>query len=379
MRTYVRYCAWDDRPHAMSVSARPWWTRCGRSASSRRSSTSGSPRSRARADDRGYWKAAGCSSLAQWLAQITSSDYRTARRLTETAEALRELPALDQAFRDGDLTLDQVAAAAPFATPASDAEIARVAVGKAPSQISLAARAIVPPKVADDQALYKRRALRMTWSAEARARLQRTAAARARRRVRAGHPRPRQDPTRRRQAARHDPRVAAIRRRRARHARPPGRRRRRWRAAQPDDADRAPQRRRAADARRRRADQPRDRRAAHLRRAPAHASSSRVATSCTRASDAAPPTPSCARSTSAQAATASTPAAPPPANSKHTTSLPSNTAAQPTSPTSSCSAPATTNSSTTTTSTPAAPADRPIFTDQSGRTITTNQPHAPPA
>ena len=82
----------------------------------------------------------------------------------ETAEALRELPALDQAFRDGDLTLDQVAAAAPLATPESDAELARIAVGKAPSQIALAARAIVPPKVADDQALYARRALRMTWT-----------------------------------------------------------------------------------------------------------------------------------------------------------------------------------------------------------------------
>jgi Domain of unknown function (DUF222)/HNH endonuclease len=117
-----------------------------------------------RADDRGYWKAAGCTSVAQWLAQITSSDYRTARLLTETAEALRELPALDQAFRDGDLTLDQVAAAAPIATPASDAEIARIAVGKAPSQISREARKIVPPTVADDQALYKRRALRMTWT-----------------------------------------------------------------------------------------------------------------------------------------------------------------------------------------------------------------------
>ena len=117
-----------------------------------------------RAEDRGYWKAAGCSSLAQWLAQITSSDYRSARRLTETAEALRELPALDEAFRAGDLTLDQVAAAAPVATPETDAELARVAVGKAPSQIALAARTIVPPKVADDQELYQRRALRMTWT-----------------------------------------------------------------------------------------------------------------------------------------------------------------------------------------------------------------------
>jgi Domain of unknown function (DUF222)/HNH endonuclease len=117
-----------------------------------------------RAEDRGYWKAAGCSSAAQWLAQITSSDYRTARRLTETAEALRDLPALDLAFSAGDLTLDQVAAAAPIATPESDAEIARIAVGKAPGQIAREAHKIVPPKVADDKALYQRRALRMTWT-----------------------------------------------------------------------------------------------------------------------------------------------------------------------------------------------------------------------
>ena len=76
-----------------------------------------------RADDRGDWQAAGCSSSAQWLAQISSSDYRTALRITETAEALRELPALDEALSTGELTLDQVAAAAPIATPESDAEI----------------------------------------------------------------------------------------------------------------------------------------------------------------------------------------------------------------------------------------------------------------
>ena len=51
----------------------------------------------------------------------------------------------------GVLTLDQVAAAAEFATPASDAELARVAVGKAPSAIALAARTIAPPAVADDR------------------------------------------------------------------------------------------------------------------------------------------------------------------------------------------------------------------------------------
>ena len=110
------------------------------------------------------WRAAGCSSSAQWLAQISSSDYRTAARITSTSAALASLPALDQALGTGVLSLDQVAAAAEFATPATDAELARVAVGKAPSQIALAARTLAPPKVADDHELYQRRALSMTWT-----------------------------------------------------------------------------------------------------------------------------------------------------------------------------------------------------------------------
>jgi HNH endonuclease len=116
------------------------------------------------ADDDGDWQAAGCSSSAQWLAQISSSDHRTALRITRTSSALRSLPALDHALSSGALTLDQVAAAAEFATPASDAELARIAVGRAPSDIALAARTIVPPVVADDEELYERRALSMTWT-----------------------------------------------------------------------------------------------------------------------------------------------------------------------------------------------------------------------
>ena len=68
------------------------------------------------ADDEEDWRAAGCSSSAQWLAQVASSDYRSAKRITSTSEALRRLPALDCALGAGALTLDQVAAAAEFAT-----------------------------------------------------------------------------------------------------------------------------------------------------------------------------------------------------------------------------------------------------------------------
>ncbi len=116
------------------------------------------------ADDEGDWRAAGCSSAAQWLAQVSSSDYRTAVRLTRTSEALRSLPALDQALGAGVLTLDQVAAAAEYATPESDGELARLSVGRAPSLIALAARTLSPPRVADDAELYERRSLSMTWT-----------------------------------------------------------------------------------------------------------------------------------------------------------------------------------------------------------------------
>ena len=121
-----------------------------------------------RADARGDWRDAGYASSAQWLAQASRSEYHTAQRITRTSDALRSLPALDEAMSAGDLTLDQVAAAARVATPETDAELARIAVGKTPGEIARAARMLVPPKVADDQALYRRRALSMTWSGDKR-------------------------------------------------------------------------------------------------------------------------------------------------------------------------------------------------------------------
>jgi hypothetical protein len=116
------------------------------------------------ADDEDDWEAAGCSSSPQWLAQICGSDHQTAARITRTSTALRVLPALDRALAQGELSLDQVAAAARFATPASDAVIARLAIGRAPSEIAVVARTLEPPAANDDQALYQRRSLSMTWT-----------------------------------------------------------------------------------------------------------------------------------------------------------------------------------------------------------------------
>jgi hypothetical protein len=121
-----------------------------------------------RVHDRGDWRDAGCTSTAQWLAQISTSDYRAAERITRTSDALRELPALDEAMSNGELSLDQAVAVVDVATPETDAELTRIAVGKAPGEITRAARMLVPPALVDDSELYRRRALRMTWSGDKR-------------------------------------------------------------------------------------------------------------------------------------------------------------------------------------------------------------------
>ncbi len=155
------------------------------------------------ADDRGDWRAAGCSSSAQWFAQLSSSDHRSAVRITQTSSALRSLPALDHALSTGALSLDQVAAAAEFATPESDAELARVAVGKPPSVIALAARTLAPPRVEDDEALYAAAGVEHELDAgAARAVSERPVAARAGRGLRAGDLGHREAAARGRQAGR---------------------------------------------------------------------------------------------------------------------------------------------------------------------------------
>jgi Domain of unknown function (DUF222) len=116
------------------------------------------------AADREDWKRAGFASIAQWFAQAYGCDHGTAVRITRTALALRELPELDGAMSRGELTLDQAVAATKLATPETDAELARIAVGKATSEIERIAHTMVPPKAADDQTLYERRALSMTWT-----------------------------------------------------------------------------------------------------------------------------------------------------------------------------------------------------------------------
>ena len=330
------------------------------------------------AEDDDDWRDAGFASNVQWFMQLYACDYRTAQRIVRASEALGSLPAIDHALGSGELTLDQAIAVAEVATPETDAELARVAVGKPPSEISRIVRTIIPPVVADDQELYARRGLRVTWTG-------------GRRELKFSGSLPLEQGAAFEQAIWN---IAKPKRAADKKAGTPVFEWQQYAAdalvmlATRDGVDgggvkRSPTtlivhlsdgRRHCSKALDRSASRPpNDSPATHA----GSRSSATNATSCTHASHAAPPTRSSARSTSAQS-TASTRAAPPPANSKRTTSHRSSWAARRQSTTSSCSAPAITPCFTTITSRPAGTAgtrSSPTATD--ARSPPTSHTHHP--
>ena len=211
-----------------SVVARRAGASCARSASSRRAWRSEPRRSCAKPTTRVIGSRRAALRARSGWRRSRAATTALPRGSRSTSSALRSLPALDHALSTGALTLDQVAAAAEFATPASDAELARVAVGKAPSA-DRAGGAHARPAGGRGRpdALPAPRAEHDLDARAARARVQRAPAARAGQRLRAGHLEHRQAPARARQAGRHGARLAAVGRGRARHARSPERRRRR--------------------------------------------------------------------------------------------------------------------------------------------------------
>lgn len=77
----------------------------------------------------GSWRADGARDLAEWLAGKFPISPRHARELARVAEALRDLPAIAEAYAAGKLSWDQLRVLTRYATPATDAELARDAKG----------------------------------------------------------------------------------------------------------------------------------------------------------------------------------------------------------------------------------------------------------
>jgi Domain of unknown function (DUF222) len=68
-------------------------------------------------DEQGLWEAGGASSMTSWLAARYRLAKGTAREWVRVAHALRDLPAIAEAFAQGRLSWDQLRPLTRFADP----------------------------------------------------------------------------------------------------------------------------------------------------------------------------------------------------------------------------------------------------------------------
>lgn len=80
-------------------------------------------------DNAGSWKRDGVTSMAHWLAYRLNYPKDDASDCVRVAHALTNLPAIEAAFEEGLFNLPQLKELVQFATPETDAELARECVG----------------------------------------------------------------------------------------------------------------------------------------------------------------------------------------------------------------------------------------------------------
>ncbi len=138
---------------------------CGRSASRPRSSRKRSPRSCATPRTRTTGAPPAAPRVRSGWRRSTTPTTTPPNASHAQATHSAALPALDEAMSNGELSLDQ-AARRRRGRDAGDRRRARRASRSArpPAAIARAARLLVPPTLVDDVELYRRRALRMTWT-----------------------------------------------------------------------------------------------------------------------------------------------------------------------------------------------------------------------
>jgi hypothetical protein len=79
-------------------------------------------------DDSGEWTVDGSTTCAHWVAAALGIEACTAREWLRVGRALRELPALDQAFESDQVSYSKVRAVTRVATPENEAELCRIAL-----------------------------------------------------------------------------------------------------------------------------------------------------------------------------------------------------------------------------------------------------------
>ncbi|MFT4395899.1 HNH endonuclease [Gordonia lacunae] len=93
-------------------------------------------------DVRESWRGPGIHSLAHWLSWKAGIAPRTAHEQLRVAKAIRALPAIRKAFREGRLTYSKVRALTRVATQEREAELVNLALSCTASQLDRAVRAM---------------------------------------------------------------------------------------------------------------------------------------------------------------------------------------------------------------------------------------------
>jgi hypothetical protein len=117
-------------------------------------------------DERGLWGTDGASSMSSWLAARYRLARATAREWVRVAHALRDLPAIAEAFAHGQLSWDQVRPLTRFADPDSDVDLCRRAQELSPGDLWVEARRHERLSARKAQDAHRRRCLAIWWDPE---------------------------------------------------------------------------------------------------------------------------------------------------------------------------------------------------------------------
>lgn len=111
------------------------------------------------ADTAGDWQTDGATSMAAWLVARCAWSPGHARDVMRVATALEKLPALRGALASGAVSWEQIRPATRFATPDTDAALARDLPGWSVTQVEALARQHTPKTTPDATEAHARRAL----------------------------------------------------------------------------------------------------------------------------------------------------------------------------------------------------------------------------
>lgn len=117
-------------------------------------------------DEQSLWESDGASSMTSWLAARYGLARGTAREWVRVAHALRELPAIAEAFARGRLSWDQLRPLTRFAAPESDEDLSLRAPGLSPADLWVEARRHERVSARQAENAHLRRYLAMWWDPE---------------------------------------------------------------------------------------------------------------------------------------------------------------------------------------------------------------------